>query len=165
MVILLESPIALAKAQKNATELAGLRAAYLRDGAAWARWAAWLEERVAKKRIETDEWTAAVEFRKVREQVPLWAGMESYDAISASGENAGAWFSNLVVDREKQLALLFFHSPSSSSSLRDARKEQPDYRSKDAIFERFRGAILRWNCELQHWARRAIFSHFALYLT
>lgn len=81
------NPVALAKARKNATELEGLRHAYLRDGAAWARWAAWLEERMLKG-DKISERAAAAELERIRAQDPLYAGMQAYDAISATGPNA-----------------------------------------------------------------------------
>lgn len=81
------SPIALRKAIKNQVELEGFRASHIRDGAAWVRWAAWLEEQVKVKQNRVDEWKAAVEFHKIRSKLPLVAG-DSYDAISASGPNA-----------------------------------------------------------------------------
>lgn len=44
--VLAPSPIARMKARKNATELAGMRAAHLRDGVAMVRFLSWLEEAV-----------------------------------------------------------------------------------------------------------------------
>ncbi len=81
------SPVALRKAIKNAVELQGFRASHLRDGAAWVRWAAWLEEQVKVKRADVNEWEAAVKFQQIRSELHLYAG-EAYDAISASGPNA-----------------------------------------------------------------------------
>lgn len=81
-----DSPVAMAKARKNAAEQEGMRQAYLRDGAAWARWAAWLEEAMERgERI--DERQAADHFAKIRSQDPLYV-TEAYDAISAAGPNA-----------------------------------------------------------------------------
>ncbi|PWZ03272.1 Creatinase/aminopeptidase [Testicularia cyperi] len=81
------SPIALRKAIKNEAELKGFRDSHIRDGAAWVRWAAWLEEQVKVKGAKITEWEAAVRFQQIRSGQPLYAG-ESYDAISASGPNA-----------------------------------------------------------------------------
>ncbi|WFD04341.1 Xaa-Pro aminopeptidase [Malassezia obtusa] len=80
------SVVALAKARKNETEQNGLRAAYMRDGAAWVRWAAWLDEAMARGAC-IDERQAADRFAEIRREDPLYA-MESYDAISATGPNA-----------------------------------------------------------------------------
>jgi len=82
------SPIATWKARKNAAELAGMHAAYRRDGAAWVRWAAWLEEAIVHKGKAIDEWTAAKELHRLRTQDPLYAGTDAYPSISASGEDA-----------------------------------------------------------------------------
>ncbi|KAJ1032748.1 hypothetical protein NDA16_000769 [Ustilago loliicola] len=81
------SPVALRKAIKNDVELQGFRDSHIRDGAAWVRWAAWLEDHVKNKRERIDEWQAAVKFQEIRKEQHLYAG-DSYDAISASGPNA-----------------------------------------------------------------------------
>ena len=82
------SPLALRKATKNSAELAGFRASHLRDGAAWVRWAAWLEEEIKVRGAKIDEYQAAVKFQEIRRGTPLYAGTDAYDAISASGPNA-----------------------------------------------------------------------------
>jgi len=81
------SPVALAKACKNEVEQAGLRHAYLRDGAAWVKWAAWLEEAMRRGATITER-QAADELARLRAADPLFAGMQAYDAISAAGPNA-----------------------------------------------------------------------------
>ncbi|WFD30748.1 Xaa-Pro aminopeptidase [Malassezia sp. CBS 17886] len=83
-----DSPVALAKARKNATELDGMRRAYLRDGAAWARWAAWLDETITVRRDTVTEHAAAAKLEEMRAEDPMYAGMQAYDAISAAGPNA-----------------------------------------------------------------------------
>lgn len=87
--ILVQSPISLWKAVKNDVEVQGMRNAYLRDGVCWAKWAAWLEEAIAVKGERVDEKQASDELIEERKRADRYAGMESYDAISASGENAG----------------------------------------------------------------------------
>lgn len=82
------SPLALWKACKNAAEVHGMREAYLRDGIAWAKWAAWLEEEVAGKKSKVSEWDAAVALTKSRSGVKGFAGFDAYDAISACGPRA-----------------------------------------------------------------------------
>jgi Xaa-Pro aminopeptidase len=57
-------PIALMKAVKNATEIAGARAAHLRDGAAVARFLAWLDREAAPGKLtEIDAVVALENFR------------------------------------------------------------------------------------------------------
>lgn len=87
LALLDPSPLALRKAIKNDVELEGFRASYIRDGVAWVRWAAWLEDHIKVKGQKIDEWQAAVKFQEIRKELPLYAG-DSYDAISASGPNA-----------------------------------------------------------------------------
>lgn len=82
------SPVALLKARKNAVELEGMRKAYLRDGVAWAKWAAWLEETVQRRGSSINEWDAAVRFQQIRSGMHNYAGFDAYESISASGGNA-----------------------------------------------------------------------------
>jgi Xaa-Pro aminopeptidase len=87
--ILDQSPISFWKATKNDVEIEGMRRAYLRDGVCWVKWAAWLDERIREKGETIDEKMASDELTRIRTKAERYAGMESYDAISASGENAG----------------------------------------------------------------------------
>lgn len=79
-------PVALAKACKNSVELAGMRAAHIRDGASEIRFLNWLETEVAAGRLHdegyiSDKLTA---FRASNENyVEL-----SFSTISAAGANA-----------------------------------------------------------------------------
>lgn len=82
------SPVVLGKAVKNDVEIEGMRRAYLRDGVCWAEWAAWLDEKVRGKGEQVSEWTAAKALVALREKAENYGGMEAYDPISASGENA-----------------------------------------------------------------------------
>lgn len=87
--ILVQSPIAFWKAVKNKVEVQGMRNAYLRDGVCWVKWAAWLDETIRIKKQTIDEKSAADALIEERKKADKYAGMESYDAISASGKNAG----------------------------------------------------------------------------
>ncbi|KAI5824054.1 Creatinase/aminopeptidase [Schizophyllum commune Tattone D] len=72
---------------KNETELAGMRRAYIRDGIAFTRFLAWLENKMAQG-YEVTEWEAGhrlTEFR--RQHKPEWMGL-AYENISATGPNA-----------------------------------------------------------------------------
>lgn len=86
------SPLELAKSIKNETELAGIRAAYTRDGAAWATWMAWLEEEVRKQRrhgrVTLTEWEAANKLTDLRKSTELFMDL-AYENISATAGNAG----------------------------------------------------------------------------
>jgi Xaa-Pro aminopeptidase len=58
-------PIVLMKAVKNATEIAGTRAAHLRDGAAVVRFLAWFDREAPKGKLtEIDAVTALEDFRR-----------------------------------------------------------------------------------------------------
>jgi len=80
-----EDPCVLAKAQKNAVELAGATVAQRRDGAAVARFLAWLEARPHDGCL--DEIGAARRLESERAKDPLYRGA-SFEAISAHGPNA-----------------------------------------------------------------------------
>ncbi|GAA5975397.1 hypothetical protein JCM5350_006468 [Sporobolomyces pararoseus] len=82
---IVKSQAETAQAIKNSTEIQGLRNAYLRDGVAWAHWAAWLEEEVTRR--EVTEWEAAEKLTRYREKNENYAGL-AYENISATGENA-----------------------------------------------------------------------------
>ncbi|GAA6006111.1 hypothetical protein JCM11491_002034 [Sporobolomyces phaffii] len=84
-LVIVKSPVETAQAIKNSTEIQGLRNAYLRDGAAWAHWAAWLEVEVSCRKVS--EWEAAEKLTEFRERNEHYAGL-AYDNISATGENA-----------------------------------------------------------------------------
>ncbi|BGP42167.1 hypothetical protein JCM10449v2_006172 [Rhodotorula kratochvilovae] len=85
-VIIVKSPVETAQAVKNDVEIEGFRQAYLRDGAAWARWQAWLEEEIARGK-EVTEWEAAEKLTSYRKEQKYFAGL-AYENISATGENA-----------------------------------------------------------------------------
>jgi Xaa-Pro aminopeptidase len=79
-----QDPCALPKARKNASEIAGTRSAHLRDGAALARFFAWLSVQAVKG--EVDELAAAdrlIELRRAGEHFRD----TSFDTISGAGAN------------------------------------------------------------------------------
>ncbi|GAA6061087.1 hypothetical protein JCM10212_006288 [Sporobolomyces blumeae] len=84
-ITIVKSPVETAQAIKNATEIEGFRRAYLRDGAAWARWGGWLEEELKKRQVT--EWEAAEKLTEYRSKNENFAGL-AYENISATGENA-----------------------------------------------------------------------------
>jgi Xaa-Pro aminopeptidase len=74
----------LPKAIKNATEIAGARAAHLRDGVAMVRFLAWLDEVAVSGKI--DEIAAAMKLEDCRRESGQLKDI-SFDTISASGPN------------------------------------------------------------------------------
>lgn len=72
------TPVALMKARKNAAEVAGSRAAHLRDGAAMVRFLCWLERQVPQGGVT--ELSAAARLRELRAQGEHFRG-ESFEAI------------------------------------------------------------------------------------
>ncbi|KAL3471405.1 hypothetical protein BJX99DRAFT_250495 [Aspergillus californicus] len=80
------SPIGDAKAVKNETELAGMRACHVRDGAALIEYFAWLEDELVNKKTVMDEVDAADKLEQLRSKQDLYAGL-SFDTISSTGPN------------------------------------------------------------------------------
>ncbi|HYA81361.1 MAG TPA: aminopeptidase family protein P, partial [Methylocystis sp.] len=80
-----EDPAALPKARKNATELAGVRAAHIRDGAALTRFLAWFAREAPKG--ELTEITAAEAVESFRRETGLLRDI-SFPTISAFGPHA-----------------------------------------------------------------------------
>jgi len=82
-------PVALPRARKNATELAGARRAQIRDGAAMVRFLAWLDANAASGTI--DEIAAAEKLEAFRADTARRDGTElmeiAFDTISGAGPN------------------------------------------------------------------------------
>lgn len=83
----IRSPIGDAKAVKNETELEGMRACHIRDGAALTEYFAWLEHQIAVERADIDEVTAADKLEELRSKQEHFVGL-SFDTISSTGANA-----------------------------------------------------------------------------
>ncbi|WP_419814907.1 M24 family metallopeptidase [Glacieibacterium sp.] len=77
-------PCALPKAVKNAVEIAGSRAAHLRDGAALTRFLHWFADEAPKGQL--DELGAAAKLRQFRDQTNQLEDL-SFDTISGAGPN------------------------------------------------------------------------------
>lgn len=75
------------KAIKNEVELEGMRNAYLKDGAAWVRWQAWLEAKMSQG-YDITEYEAAWRLTEFRREQEGYRGL-AYSNISGSGPNAG----------------------------------------------------------------------------
>jgi Xaa-Pro aminopeptidase len=83
-IILKPGPVALFKAVKNRTEIAGARAAHARDGAAMVKFLCWLEKEVPKGRVT--ELSAAKKLEEFRSRRNLYRGL-SFKMISSCGEH------------------------------------------------------------------------------
>jgi Xaa-Pro aminopeptidase len=83
-VIRAADPCALPKARKNATEIEGTRRAHKRDGAALARFLAWLDRETDKGGI--DEIAAARRLETLRSETQALKEI-SFDTISGAGPN------------------------------------------------------------------------------
>jgi Xaa-Pro aminopeptidase len=84
------SPIALAKAIKNESELAGLRACHIRDGAALTGFLAWLEEAVhtqpQQRELDLTEHTISIKLEEFRSAQMGYMG-PSFPTIAGYGPN------------------------------------------------------------------------------
>lgn len=78
-------PIALMKAVKNATELAGAREAHARDAVAMARFLAWLDRETGRQALT--EIDAVIALEKFRRETGALKDI-SFPTISAAGPNA-----------------------------------------------------------------------------
>lgn len=83
----IRSPIGDAKAVKNDTELEGMRACHIRDGAALTEYFAWLENQLIVEKATIDEVTAADKLEEIRTKHKNFVGL-SFDTISSTGANA-----------------------------------------------------------------------------
>ena len=79
-------PCLLPKAAKNATEIAGMRACHVRDGAAVSKFLAWVDSEVAAGNLH-DEATLSDKLFSFRQQDETLADL-SFDTISAAAGNA-----------------------------------------------------------------------------
>ncbi|KAI0784645.1 peptidase M24, structural domain-containing protein [Abortiporus biennis] len=74
------------KTIKNHVELEGLRRAYIKDGVAYVRWLAWLEQKMSEG-YDITEYEAAWRLTEFRRENRGYMGL-AYENISASGPNA-----------------------------------------------------------------------------
>jgi len=85
-VLLKESPVALRKAIKNPTEIAGMKKAHIQDGIVMEKFLYWLESSV-KAGDTVSEWDAAERLSELRREQPGFV-YESFETISAYGPGA-----------------------------------------------------------------------------
>lgn len=84
MVEEIRSPVGDAKAIKNDTELAGMRACHIRDGAALTEYFAWLEDQLIVQKAILDEVQAADKLEALRSKHDHFVGL-SFPTISSTG--------------------------------------------------------------------------------
>lgn len=94
-------PCVLPKATKNATELAGMRAAHHRDGAALTRFLAWIDREGPSGKI--DEIAAAVRLEAFRAATGMLKDL-SFDTISAAGPNGAIVHYRVTAASNRQIA-------------------------------------------------------------
>ncbi|KAI1812853.1 aminopeptidase-like protein [Poronia punctata] len=82
-----KSPLADSKAIKNETELQGMRACHVRDGAALIEYFAWLEDQLVGRNATIDEVEGADKLEALRKKQKDFVGL-SFDTISSTGPNA-----------------------------------------------------------------------------
>ncbi|KAK1240350.1 hypothetical protein MKX08_007792 [Trichoderma sp. CBMAI-0020] len=83
----IRSPVGDAKAVKNETEMEGMRACHVRDGAALIQYFAWLEDQLINQKATLDEVQAADKLEELRSQKEHFVGL-SFPTISSTGANA-----------------------------------------------------------------------------
>lgn len=86
-VLSLRDPVVLAKAMKNPAEIAGQRAAQLRDGAALVRYLRWIEAEAPKGQLT--EIAASDRLQRFREETGMLKDL-SFDTISATGAHGAS---------------------------------------------------------------------------
>ena len=79
-------PVTYMKALKNTVEMAGMRAAHLRDSAIFVQFFDWLETEVLQHQRPVDECSASDKILEMRRQLPLFVEL-SYPTIAGSGPN------------------------------------------------------------------------------
>lgn len=99
-VVRAADPCILPKARKNTTEIKGARAAHKRDGAALARFLAWLDREAEKGGI--DEIAASRQLETIRSETQALKEI-SFDTISGSGPNGAIVHYRVTTATNRQL--------------------------------------------------------------
>jgi Xaa-Pro aminopeptidase len=116
-IILKPSPVTVAKAVKNATEIKGSKEAHRRDGAAMVKFLCWLEKAVPKGGVT--ELTAAQKLEEFRKERPLFQGL-SFKTISAYGSHAAIVHYGVTPDTDIPLKPRDLYLADSGSQYLDA---------------------------------------------
>jgi Xaa-Pro aminopeptidase len=113
-------PVALPKARKNETELAGMRRAHLRDGVAMVRFLAWLDK---AEPGSLDEIAAAEKLRAFRADTAAKDGMElvdlSFETISGAGPNGAIVHYRVTPETNRRLEAKSLYLVDSGGQYRD----------------------------------------------
>jgi Xaa-Pro aminopeptidase len=114
-------PVVLPKAKKNAAELAGARAAHIRDGAAMVRFLAWLDRTAPAG--ELDEIAAADKLAECRAKTALKDGSElidlSFDTISGAGPNGAIVHDRVTPETNRRIETNSLYLVDSGAQYRD----------------------------------------------
>ncbi len=94
-------PCLLAKACKNDIEIAGIRAAHLRDGAALTRFLAWFDEHAGDGKLT--ELDAATRLRAFRAEDPMFRDL-SFPTISAAGPHGAIVHYSVTPETNRTIA-------------------------------------------------------------
>ncbi|XP_006617100.1 xaa-Pro aminopeptidase ApepP-like isoform X2 [Apis dorsata] len=81
------TPISVMKAVKNNTEIAGMKAAHIRDSVALVKYFAWLEDQIKNKKNTVTEISGATQLEKFRQEQEHFIGL-SFPTISSVGPHA-----------------------------------------------------------------------------
>ena len=100
VVIDLTDPCALPRASKNEAEIAGTRAAHIRDGAAVTQFLHWLDTEAQSGEI--DEITAASKLEAIRAESELLKDL-SFDSISGAGPNGAVVHYRVSTETNRKL--------------------------------------------------------------
>lgn len=85
-IIAKATPIVMAKALKNQTELEGIRQCHIRDAAALIKFFAWLENELQQGNVSLDEFNVSVKLEEFRSKQPDFVSL-SFETIAGSGPN------------------------------------------------------------------------------
>ena len=105
-VAFMQDPCLLPKARKSEAELAGARAAHLRDGAAMVEFLCWLDAQAAKLVIESEHVLTEIDIARQLEAMRARSNELidlSFDTISGSGPNGAIVHYRVTEDSNRRL--------------------------------------------------------------
>ena len=138
VVVDLTDPCALPRATKNETEIAGARAAHIRDGAAVTQFLHWLDTETQNGEI--DEITAAKKLEAFRQETGELKDI-SFDTISGAGPNGAVVHYKVSTQTNQKLARHTLYLVDSgaqySDGTTDITRTVPIGEANDEMRERF----------------------------